>query len=139
MIHYISMTCVTEVNHPNRSFNIEFAVGNIKYNILGTPFFKENFQNIDFQQNIMTYIEQHTKLLTKTPFSTCTEKDYPFISFILLNVKNQFTSNQDQERLYTSQVNTILTCILNLKIKLNFIHQFHIHIFLQKYKDIFHF
>ena len=44
--HYVSMTCFTEVNHQNRSFNIDFAVANIKYNILGTPFFKKNFQNI---------------------------------------------------------------------------------------------
>ena len=77
IIHYASMKCFTEVNHQNRSFNIEFAVANIKYNILGAPFFKRNIQNIDFQQNIMTYKEQHPKLPTKTHFSTFTEKDYP--------------------------------------------------------------
>ena len=76
------MTCFTEVNHQNRSFNIEFAVANIKYNILGTPFFKRNIQNIDFQQNIMTYKEQHPKLPTKTQFSTFTEKDYPYLSYV---------------------------------------------------------
>ena len=46
IIHYISMTCFTEVNHQNRSFNIDFAAANIKYNILGTPFFKRHIQNI---------------------------------------------------------------------------------------------
>ena len=76
------MTCFTEVIHQNRSFNIEFPVANIKYNILGAPFFKKNIQNIDFQQNIMTYKEQHPKLPTKTYFSTFTEKDYPHISYI---------------------------------------------------------
>ena len=76
------MTCFTEVNHQTRSFNIDFAVANIKYNILGTPFFKKHIQNIDFQQNIMTYIEQHPKLPTKTTFSTFTEKDYSYISYI---------------------------------------------------------
>ena len=81
-IHFISMTWFTEVNHQTRSFNIEFAVANIKYNILGTPFFNKNIQNIDFQQNIMTYKEQHPKLPTKTHFSTFTEKDYPYISYI---------------------------------------------------------
>ena len=82
LVHYVSMTCFTEVNHQNRSFNTEFAVANIKYNILGAPFFKKNIQNIDFQQNIMTYKEQHSKLPTKTHFSTFTEKDYPYISYI---------------------------------------------------------
>ena len=81
--HYVSMTCFTEVNHQNRSFNIEFAVANIKYNILGAPFFKRNIQNIDFQQNIMNYKKQHPKLPTKTHFSTFTGKDYP-LNFIHL-------------------------------------------------------
>ena len=76
------MTCFTEVNHQNRSFDVEFAVANIKYNILGGPFFKKNIQIIDFQQNIETYKEQHPKLPTKTHFLTFTEKDYPYISYI---------------------------------------------------------
>ena len=76
------MTCFTEVNYQNRSFNIEFAVANIKNNILGAPFFKKNIQNTDFQQNIMTYKEQHPKLPTKTYFSTFTEQDYPYFSYI---------------------------------------------------------
>ena len=76
----------------------------------------------------MTYKEQHPKLPTKHN-SQHLQKRITHISrtFILLNVKNQFTSNQDQERLYTFQIKTILTCTLNLKIILNFIHQFHIH------------
>ena len=76
------MTCFTEVNHENRSFNTEFAVANIKYNILGAPFFKKSIQNIDFQQNIMTYKEQRPKLSTKTHLSTFKEKGYPYISYI---------------------------------------------------------
>ena len=76
------MTCFAEENHQNRSFNIENAVANIKYIILGTPFFKKNIQNKDVQQNIRTYKEQHPKLLTKTDFFTFTENDYPYISYI---------------------------------------------------------
>ena len=48
IIHYISMTCFTGVNHQNRSLNIEFAVANNKCNNLRTPFLKKNIQNIDF-------------------------------------------------------------------------------------------
>ena len=76
------MTCFTEVDHQYGSFNIDFAVASIKYNILGTPFFKRHIQNLDFQQNIMTYKEQHSKLPTKIHFSTFTEKDYPYVSCI---------------------------------------------------------
>ena len=82
IVQYVSMICFTEVNHQNRSFNIEFAVANTKYNILGAPFLKKNIQNIDFQQNFMTYKEQHPKLPTKTYFSTFTEKDYSYIFYI---------------------------------------------------------
>ena len=114
IIHYVSMTCFTEVNQQNQSFNIEFAVANVIYKVLGAPFFKRNIQNIDFQQNILTHKEQHPKLPTKPQFSTFTEK-------------NHITSNHDQERLYTSQSKIILTFILNWKRILNFIHQIHIH------------
>ena len=105
------MTCFTEVNHQNRSFNIEFAVANIKYNIRGTPFFKKNIQKTDFQQNIMTYKEQQPKLPTKTDFSTFTEKDYPYISYIY-TIKCK-EPNQDQEKLFSSHLKTFLTCTLN--------------------------
>ena len=82
MIHYVSMTCFTEVNHQNRSFNIEFAVANTKYIILGALSLKKKIQNVDFRQNIMTYKEKHPKLPTKTHFLTFTEKDYPYILYI---------------------------------------------------------
>ena len=111
IIHYVSMTCFTEVNYQNRSFNIEFAVANFKYNILGASFFKRNFQNIDFQQNILTYKHQHPKLLTKTHFPAFTEKDYPYISYIYtIKCKEPI---HFKPRLYTSQSQIILTYTLN--------------------------
>ena len=129
IIHYISMTCFTEVNHQNRSFNIEFAVVSIKYNFLGAPFFKKHSQKIDIQQNIITYTEQTSKTSYKNTFFRHLQKKntHIFHTFILLNVKNQFTSNQGQGRLYTSQSKNILTCTLNWKIIVSFTHQFHIH------------
>ena len=114
IVHYVSMTCFTEVNHQNRSFNIEFAVANIKYNILGAPFFKKIIQNIDFQQNIMTYKEQHPKLPTKTHFLTFAEKDYPYISYIYtINCKEPIHFKPMQERLYISRSKVISTFTLN--------------------------
>ena len=140
IIHYISMTCFTEVNHKTRSFNIDFAVANIKYNILGTRFFKKHIQKIDFQQNIMTYTEQHPKLPTKTTFSTFTEKDYPYISLIytikckepihfiprsgktihfpIKNYSNIHSELEDNTKFYPTNPYTY---------------------FLQKFKNIFHF
>ena len=104
IIHYISMTCFTEVNHQSRSFNIDFAVANIEYNILGTFFLKRHIQNIDFQQNIMTYKEQHSERPTKHTSAHLQKRTiHMFHTFILLNVKNQFTLNQDQAKSYIFQ------------------------------------
>ena len=138
IIHYISMTCFTEINYQNRSFNIEFAVANIEYYILGTPFFKKNIQNLDFQQNIMTYKEQHSKLTTKTHFSTFTEKDYPYISYIYtLKCKEPIHFKPRSGKTIHFPKKIILTCTLNWKIILNFIHQFHIHISYKNSKIFF--
>ena len=101
-LQYISMACFTEVNQQNRSFNIDFAVANIKYNILGTSFFKTHIRNIDFQQNnIQNFLQKQNSLhLQKRTI-------HLFHTFILLNVKNQFTLNLDQAKLYISQSKTI--------------------------------
>ena len=113
IVHYVSMTCFTEANHQNRSFNIEFAVANIKYNILGAPFFKKNIQNINFQQNIMTYKEQHAKHQKHICRHSQRKTTHIFHTFTPLNVKNQFTLNQGQERLYISRSKITSTYILN--------------------------
>ena len=128
------MTCFTEVNHKTRSFNIDFAVANIKYNILGTPFFKKHIQNIDFQQNIMTYTEQHPKLSTKTTFSTFTEKDYPYISYIYtIKCKEPIHFKPRSGKPYIFQLKTIQIYILNSKIIRSSTQQTHIHI---SYKNL---
>ena len=129
IIHYISMTCFTEVNHKTRSFNIDFAVANIKYNILGTPFFKKHIQNIDFQQNIMTYTEQHPKLPTKTTFSTFTEKDYPYISYIFtIKCKEPIHFKPRSGKTIHFPIKNYSNLYLNSKIIQNSIQQTHIHI-----------
>ena len=134
------MTCFTEVNHPNRSFNIEFAVANIKYNILGAPFFKKNIQIINFQQNTMTYKEQHPKLPTKTHFSTIAEKDYPYISYIYTIKCKEPIHNKPRSG---KTIHFPIKNYLNLHFELEDITTFHPSIpytySLQKLKDIFHF
>ena len=86
----------------------------------------------------MTYIEQHPKLPPKQPFSHLQKKSiHIFLTFILLNVKNQFTLNHGQEKPYISQLKTIQIYILNLKIIQNFIQQTHIHISYKSLKIFF--
>ena len=138
--HYISMTCFTEVNHKTRSFNIDFAVANIKYNILGTPFFKKHIQNIDFQQNIMTYTEQHPKLSTKTTFSTFTEKDYPYISYIYtIKCKEPSHFKPRSGKTIHFPIKNYSNLHFELEDNTKFYPTNPYTYFLQKFKNIFHF
>ena len=126
--------------HQNRSFNIEFAVANIKYNILGAPFFKRNIQNNDFQQNIMTYKEQHPKLPTKTPFSTFTEKYYPYISYIYtIKCKELIHFKPRSGKTIHFPIKNYLNLHFELEDKTKFYPSNPYTYFLQKFKDIFHF
>ena len=136
----VSMICFTEVNHQNRSLNIEFAAANIKNNILGAPFFKRNIQNIDFQQNIMTYKDQHPKLPTKTHFSPFTEKDYSYISYIYTIKCKEPIHFKPRSR---KTIHFPITNLLNLHFELEDNTKFYpsnpYTNFSQKFKDIFHF
>ena len=51
-----------------------------------------------------------------------------FLTFILLNVRNQFTLNQGQEKSYIFQLKTIQIYISNSKIIQSSTQQTHIHI-----------
>ena len=86
----------------------------------------------------MTYIEQHPKLSPKTTFSTFTEKDYPYISYIYtINCKEPIHFKPRSGKSYISQLKTIQIYILNLKIIQNFIQQTHIHISYKSLKIFF--
>ena len=134
------MTCFTKVNHQTRSFNIDFAVANIKYNILGTPLFKKHIQNIDFQQNIMTYIEQHPNLPTKTTFSTFTEKDYPYISYIYtIKCKEPIHFKPRSGKTIHFPIKNYSNLHFELEDNTKFYPTNPYTYFLQKFKNIFHF
>ena len=82
----------------------------------------------------MTYIEQHPKLPTKTTFSTFTEKDYPYISYIYtIKCKEPIHFKPRSGNPYFFQLKTIQIYILNLKIIQISIQQTHLHI---SYKNL---
>ena len=49
ILHCVTTTSNTTIEDDSRQFTILFAVADIMYNILGTPFFEENIQNINKQ------------------------------------------------------------------------------------------
>ena len=47
ILHYPNIVLNTIIDNNSRYFSVPFAVAVIKYNILGTPFFEDNIQNIN--------------------------------------------------------------------------------------------
>ena len=47
ILHYANIILNTTFDENSRYFSVPFAVADIKYNILGTPFFGNNIQNIN--------------------------------------------------------------------------------------------
>ena len=53
ILHYANIILNTTIDDTSRYFSVPFAVANIKNNILGTPFFEDNIQNINIQYKIL--------------------------------------------------------------------------------------
>ena len=70
ILHYVTVTLNTSIEHNFRQFLIPFADADIKINILGIPFFEDYIQNINIQHftlhnsNINRKIKQMSLNLT---------------------------------------------------------------------------
>ena len=65
ILHYANIILNTTIDENSRCFSVPFAVADIKYPILGTPFFEDNIQNIniqDFHSNSNTN-QRHTQIM----------------------------------------------------------------------------
>ena len=91
----------------------------------------------------MTYEKQHPKLPTKSHFSTFTEKDYPFISYISYIYTIQCNEPIHFKPRSRKTIHLPIKNYLNLHFELEDNTKFYPSIpytyFLQKFKDIFHF
>ena len=81
MPYYVTITLNTTIEDDSRQFTIPFAVADIKYNILGTPFFEENIQNINIQDFTLQFKHQSTVHPNYTNFTSLLSKDYPYFSY----------------------------------------------------------
>ena len=62
ILHYANLILNTTIDDNSHYFSVLFAVADIKYNILGTPFFEDNIQNINIQD-----FAREFKYQSKTP------------------------------------------------------------------------
>ena len=78
ILHYVSVFLKTTIEDDSRQFTIPFAVSDIKNNILGTPFFDENSQNINIQDFTLQFNYQSTTHPNYTKITSLLSKYYPY-------------------------------------------------------------
>ena len=90
ILHYANIILNTTIDENSRYFSVPFAVADIKYNILGTPFFEDNVQNINIPDFTLQFKYQSKTHPNYTKFTTLLSKDYPYFSYIYrINSKTQ--------------------------------------------------
>ena len=90
ILHYANIILNTTIDENSRYFSVPFAVADNKYNILGTPFFEDNIQNINIQDFTLEFIYQSKTHPNYAKFTTLLSKDYPYFSYIYrINSKTQ--------------------------------------------------
>ena len=101
ILHYVTITLNTTIEDDSRQFTIPFAVADIKYNILGTPFFEENIKNIivhEFTLQFKLHSRVHPNYAT---FTSLLSKDYPYFSYIYrINSKTQVRQKPNSSKLH---------------------------------------
>ena len=90
ILHYANIILNTTIDENSRYFSVLFGVAVIKYNILGTPFFEDNKQNINIHDFTLEFKYQSKTNTNYTKFTTLLSEDYPYFSYIYrINSKTQ--------------------------------------------------
>ena len=90
ILHYANIILNTTIDENSRYFSVPFAVADIKYNILGTPFFEDNIQNINIQNFTLEFKYQSQTHPNYGKFTTFLSKDHPYFSYnYRINSKTQ--------------------------------------------------
>ena len=82
ILHYVTITLNTTIEDDSCQSTIPFAEADIKYNILGTPFFEAYLQNINIQDFTVQLKHQSTVHPIYTKYRSLSSKDYPYFIYI---------------------------------------------------------
>ena len=127
----------TTIDENSRYFSVPFAVDDIKYNILGTPFFEDNIQNINIQYFTLEFKYQSKTHPNYAKFTTLLSKDYPYFSYIYRNnSKTQMRLKPKSSKLHTFQLKIIIIFILQLHHKTTSFLQYLIPILLPNFVQL---
>ena len=90
ILHLANIILNTTNDENSRYFSVPSAVADIKYNILGTPFFEDKIQNINIQDFTLEFKYQSKTHPNYAKFTTLLSEDYPCFSYIYrINSKTQ--------------------------------------------------
>ena len=82
ILHYANIISNTNIDDNSRYFSVPFAVADIKYIILGTPFFEDNIRNVNIQDFTLEFKYQSKTHPNYAKFTTLLSKDYSYFSYI---------------------------------------------------------
>ena len=100
ILHYANKILNTTIDDTSRYFSVPFAVADIKYYILGTPFFEDNIQNINIQYFTLEFKYQSKTRPNYAKFTTLLSKDYPYLSYIYrIDSKTQIRSKPKSSKI----------------------------------------
>ena len=75
ILHNLTLTLHTSLQGNTRFHIIPFAVANIKYNILGTPFFETYVKTLNIESMSLTFNTPLESRINTLPFTADKEKD----------------------------------------------------------------
>ena len=81
ILHYANITLNTTIDDNSCYFSVPFAIADIKYDILGTPFFEDKIQNLNIQDFTLEFNYQSKTHPNYAKFTTLLSKDYPYFSY----------------------------------------------------------
>ena len=81
VLHYVTIPLNTMIEDNSHQFTILFAEADIKYNILGTPFFEEMIQYINIQEFTLQFKQQSTQYPNFLKFTSLLSKGHPYFCY----------------------------------------------------------
>ena len=131
ILHYANIILNNTIDENSRYFSVPFAVADIKYNILGTPFFEDIIQNINIQDFTLEFKYQSKTHPNYAKFTTLLSKDYPFFSYIYrINSKTQIRLKPKSSKIAHFPIKISIFFILQLHHRITSSLQYHIPILL---------
>ena len=136
-LHYANIFLNITIDDNFCYFSVLFEVADIKYNILGTPFFEDNIQNINIYDNTLEFKYQSKTRPIYAKLTTLLSKDYPYFSYIhRINSKTQIRLKPKSSKIAHFQSKIIIFFILQLHHKTTSSLQYHSPILLPSFVQI---